>query len=116
MVDEKGNGHEKTIQSLQSRRYSFLSPTNSKVLAFLRMYGDETILVLANLSRYSQAVELDLQDYKEFGLTEVFSGNKFPAIKEASYLITMSPHGYYWFLLEQPVFRLQRLMIQRSQK
>ncbi len=88
---------------------SFLSPTNSKVLAFLRTYEDETILVLANLSRYSQAVELDLQDYKEFTPVEVFSGNKFPSIRETSYLITMSPHGYYWFLLEKPVTPLTEI-------
>ncbi len=95
-------GMRKQYKAFSRGDTKFLSPNNSKVLAFLRIYGDEIILVLANLSRYSQAVELDLQDYKEFGLTEVFSGNKFPAIKEASYLITMSPHGYYWFLLEQP--------------
>ncbi|MFO7923264.1 MAG: maltose alpha-D-glucosyltransferase [Bacteroidales bacterium] len=96
-------GMRKQYKAFSRGDIRFLSPTNSKVLAFLRIYNDETLLVMANLSRYSQAVELDLQDYKEYTPTEVFSGNKFPSIKEASYLITMSPHGYYWFLLEPPV-------------
>src|SRR5690349_1146429 len=39
----------------------FLYPDNRKVLAFIRQFEDERILVVANLSRFSQAVELDLR-------------------------------------------------------
>ncbi|MGF1587338.1 MAG: maltose alpha-D-glucosyltransferase [Bacteroidales bacterium] len=99
-------GMRKQFKAFSRGNIKFLSPSNSKVLAFLRIYKDETILVIANLSRYSQAIELDLQDYKEAIPIEVFSNNKFPAIKEASYLITLGPHGYYWFLLEQQVASL----------
>jgi maltose alpha-D-glucosyltransferase / alpha-amylase len=73
----------KQYKAFSSGRISFLSPGNSKVLVFLRCYRDETILVIANLSRYSQAAELDLQDYKGFVPIEVFSNNRFPVIKEA---------------------------------
>ena len=38
----------------------FLYPDNSKVLAFVRTYGEQSILVVANLSRYAQGVQLDL--------------------------------------------------------
>ena len=41
-----------------------LRPDNRKVLAFLRQYGDEHILVVANLSRFAQCVELDLSDLR----------------------------------------------------
>lgn len=77
----------------------FLSPNNSKVLAFVREYEDETILVIANLSRFPEAVELDLQDYKGHVPMEVFSKNKFPSIKEVPYLFTIGGHGYYWMEL-----------------
>lgn len=77
----------------------FLSPNNSKVLAFVREYEDETILVIANLSRFPEAVELDLQDYKGHVPMEVFSKNKFPSIKEGPYLFTIGGHGYYWMEL-----------------
>ncbi|WP_161888214.1 maltose alpha-D-glucosyltransferase [Pontibacter russatus] len=78
----------------------FLSPNNSKVLAFVRQYETETILVVANLSRFPEAVELDLQDYKGFTPVEVFSKNKFPNVKDEPYLFTMSGHGYYWMELQ----------------
>ncbi len=77
----------------------FLLPSNHKVLSFLRRYHDEIILVVINLSRFSQAVELDLKEFSGYVPREVFSQNKFPEIKEAPYLITLGPHNHYWFLL-----------------
>ncbi|MDX5347832.1 MAG: putative maltokinase, partial [Hymenobacteraceae bacterium] len=79
----------------------FLSPTNSKVLAFLRRYEDEIILVIANLSRFAEAVEIELDEYKDYTPVEVFSQNKFPGIKDEPYTITLAPHGYYWFQLRK---------------
>ena len=38
----------------------FLDPENAKVLAYIRSYGDEKLLVVNNLSRFSQPVELHL--------------------------------------------------------
>jgi maltose alpha-D-glucosyltransferase/alpha-amylase len=80
---------------------NFLSPSNAKIIAYTRTYQEEDILVLANLSRFSQAAELDLEAYEGYTPIEVFSHNKFPKITDESYLFTMSPHGYYWFLLEK---------------
>ena len=39
----------------------FITSDNTKVLTFLRRYEDEIILVVVNLSRFAQAVELDLE-------------------------------------------------------
>ncbi len=47
----------------------FLLPENRKVLTFLRILGDERVLVVANLSRYAQYVELDLSRFQ--GMTPV---------------------------------------------
>jgi maltose alpha-D-glucosyltransferase/alpha-amylase len=79
----------------------FLFPENAKVLAFLRKYEDEIILVVVNLSRYSQVVELDLAAFAGHTPTELFSQNRFPIVKDAPYLLTMGPHGHYWLQLEQ---------------
>src|SRR4029079_8344069 len=38
----------------------FLIPANYRVLSFVRAFEDETVLVVANLSRFVQHVELDL--------------------------------------------------------
>jgi maltose alpha-D-glucosyltransferase / alpha-amylase len=104
-------GMRKQFKAFSRGNIKFLSPTNSKVLAFLRIYKDETILVIANLSRYSQAIELDLQDYKEAIPIEVFSNNKFPAIKEASYLITLGPTGITGFCSNNRWHLWQKQMI-----
>lgn len=77
----------------------FLVPENKKVLVFFRIYGDEHIMIVANLSRFSQYVELDLSSYKDYYLVELFSGGRFPAIGELPYFLTLGPYGYYWFSL-----------------
>ncbi len=77
----------------------FLAPQNHRVLAFIRQYEDETILVVVNLSRFSQAVELDLSNYTDMVPREVFSHNDFPRIKDDPYQITLGPHNHYWFQL-----------------
>jgi maltose alpha-D-glucosyltransferase/alpha-amylase len=78
----------------------FLQPENRKILAFLRRYEDETILVVANLSRFVQFVELDLSAFQGQTPVELFGGNPFPAVGKAPYLLTLSPHSFYWYSLD----------------
>jgi maltose alpha-D-glucosyltransferase/alpha-amylase len=79
----------------------FLYPDNRKVLAFLRQYEDERILVVVNLSRHSQFVELDLSRFRNSTPVELFGHTEFPRIGDLSYLLTLGPHQFYWFSLEQ---------------
>ncbi|WP_373515721.1 maltose alpha-D-glucosyltransferase [Persicitalea sp.] len=80
----------------------FVWVSNPKILAFTRSYEDETILVLVNLSRYTQPAELDLSAYKGYLPIDVFSKNRFPVIKEDDpYFFTLGSHGYQWFSLEK---------------
>jgi maltose alpha-D-glucosyltransferase/alpha-amylase len=83
----------------------FLQPDNRKVLAFLRRHGDEQLLVVANLSRFVQYVELPLQAWNGMVPVELFGRTPFPAIGELPYLLTLGPHTFYWFSLERPVTR-----------
>jgi maltose alpha-D-glucosyltransferase/alpha-amylase len=78
----------------------FLYPENRKVLVFIRRFEDEIILVVANLSRFVQYVELDLSAYKGMVPVELFGHTRFPAIGEPPYFVTMGPHSFYWFNLE----------------
>src|SRR5438874_5314422 len=78
----------------------FLYPDNAKVLAFLRRYENETIVVVVNLSRFAQSVELDLSRFAGSVPMEVFSRNLFRPIKKSPYVITLGPHAYYWFALQ----------------
>lgn len=80
----------------------FINTENAKILAFTRTYEDEAMLVIVNLSRYIQPVELDLPEYKGFQPVEVFSNSKFPLIKEDDpYLFTIGAHECQWFALKK---------------
>ncbi len=78
----------------------FIYPENSKVLAFVRQYENETILVVANLSRFVQHVELDISDYKGVTPVELFGQSELPPIADQPYFLTLGPHNFYWFSLE----------------
>jgi maltose alpha-D-glucosyltransferase/alpha-amylase len=77
----------------------YLLPDNHKVLAFIRKYGEERILVVINLSRFPQVAELDLSEYEGYIPMEVFSGNRFPRIRESAYVFTLGAHDHFWFSL-----------------
>ena len=81
----------------------FLSPDNPRVLAFIRSYGDERILVVANLSRFVQFVELDLARFKGMTPIELFGQSHFPMIGDRPYMLTLAPHMFDWFSLETPI-------------
>lgn len=78
----------------------FVNVENPKVIAFTRTYHNETILVIANLSKFSQPAEVDLASYAGYTPVEIFSKNNFPLIKEgAPYFFTLSPYSFQWFTL-----------------
>ncbi|MES1242606.1 MAG: maltose alpha-D-glucosyltransferase [Acidobacteriota bacterium] len=78
----------------------FLYPRNHRVLSFLRRHGAETLLVVANLSRFAQHVELDLSAFRGATPVELFGRTPFPPIGDLPYLLTVGPHSFYWFSLE----------------
>ncbi|AGW94196.1 maltose alpha-D-glucosyltransferase [Cupriavidus sp. DF5525] len=77
----------------------FLFPGNRKILAYLREYEGEHILCVANLSRAPQAVELDLSAFNGRVPVEMMGATPFPAIGTLTYLLTLPPYGFYWFVL-----------------
>ena len=81
-------------------KMEILFPSNRKILAFVREFEDEKILVVANLSRFTQCAELDLSKHREAVPVEVFGRNRFPAITEQPYLLSLGPHAFQWFHLQ----------------
>jgi len=75
----------------------FLHPENARVLAFLRRTEEETVLVVANLARHNQYVELDLAEFRGIRPLELFGRTLFPPVGEPPYLLTLAPHSFYWF-------------------
>jgi maltose alpha-D-glucosyltransferase/alpha-amylase len=91
----------KNYQSFGRGSLEFLYPENHKVLVFTRRFHDEIILVVANLSRFVNYVELDLAAYKGMVPVELFGHTRFPTIGDLPYFLTLGPHSFYWFKLEQ---------------
>ncbi len=78
----------------------FLQPDNRKILAFIRRFEDERILVIANLSRFVQGVSLDLSEFAGMSVIEMFGRVEMPGINEGPYFLTLGPHSFYWFSIE----------------
>ena len=79
----------------------FLLPANHRVLAYVRQYEDEKILVVNNLSSSAQAVELDLRQHKGSIPIEMSGRNLFPRIGDLPYLLTLGPYESYGFRLRR---------------
>src|SRR6267378_2200394 len=82
--------------------FRMLFPSNNKVLAFTRTYETQTILVVINLARFTQAVELDLQPWVGWTPEDAFGHGRFPVIRDTLYPITLGPTTFYWLLLTPP--------------
>jgi maltose alpha-D-glucosyltransferase/alpha-amylase len=79
----------------------FLNPSNHRVLAYVRQFGEELVLVVNNLSSSAQAVELDVQKYKGYLPIELFGRSLFPRFGNLPYLLTLGPYQFYWFQLRR---------------
>jgi maltose alpha-D-glucosyltransferase/alpha-amylase len=93
----------KSLKAFGRGTIEFLQHQNPKILAYIRAYEDETLLIVNNLSRYVQPVELDLRHYNGWAPLELWGNVKFPKIGELPYFLTLGPHSFYWFRLYQPL-------------
>jgi maltose alpha-D-glucosyltransferase/alpha-amylase len=84
----------------------FLNPENRKILAYIRQYedgvisGSETVLCVANLSRFSQPVSLDLAKYAGMVPVEMLGYVTFPTITTQPYPLTLAPYSFLWLELQ----------------
>ncbi len=74
---------------------------NPKVLSYARTFEDETILVLVNLSRFAQMVEIGHPLYTGYVPVDLFSKNRFPTIKDSPYVIILGPYDTHLLLLQE---------------
>jgi maltose alpha-D-glucosyltransferase/alpha-amylase len=78
----------------------FLSPRNRKILAYLRRDEADQVLCVANLSRFSQPVELDLSALAGMVPVEMLGYTEFPRIGTEPYRLSLSPYAFFWFELQ----------------
>jgi maltose alpha-D-glucosyltransferase/alpha-amylase len=82
-------------------KLDFLHPSNRRVLAFTRTHEGETMLVVCNLSRFSQPAELDLNAFVGRTPVELFGETPFPVIADRPYQLSLGPYMFLWFRLDQ---------------
>ncbi len=87
-------GLRQQSRALGEGSLELLHPKNPKVLAFLRRLGDECVLVVANLSRFPQYVELDLSAMEGHVPVEIFGQGEFPRIGTLPYLLTLGATAF----------------------
>ncbi len=87
--------------ALRRGTIDILAPENGKILAFTRDYEDQSVLMVANLSRFVQYIDLDLSRFAGRRPIELFGQSPFPTISKSPYPFTLGPHSFYWFSLEQ---------------
>ncbi|WP_297676532.1 maltose alpha-D-glucosyltransferase [Tepidiforma sp.] len=80
----------------------FVECDNHRVLAFVREYAGERLLVVANLSRFAQAAHLSLGAYAGTEPVELFGNGRFPRVGSEPYFLSLGPHSFYWFELAAP--------------
>jgi maltose alpha-D-glucosyltransferase/alpha-amylase len=90
----------KSFKAFGRGSIEFLQPENRQVLAFLRRYGQETILAVANLSHLAQQIKLDLAQFEGWRPVDLFGRTQFAPISDSGYYFTLSPYAFYWFSLE----------------
>ncbi len=98
----------------------FLHPENRKILAYIRRYDPyatsaqetaltppadtvnvgETVLCVANLSRFAQPVSLDLSQFAGMVPVEMLGYVTFPTISAAPYPLTIAPYSFLWLELQ----------------
>ena len=83
--------------------FTDIGGSNPSVLSYVREFGDDIVLCVNNLSRFPQPVELDLRRHEGYRPIELMGGVRFPPIGELPYLLTLAPHGFYWFRLVHPI-------------
>ncbi|WP_342373951.1 maltose alpha-D-glucosyltransferase [Myxococcus stipitatus] len=81
----------------------FLPAENRKVLAFVREWEGQTVLVVCSLSRFAQPAVLDLRDWEGMVPVEMIGDTPFPRITAAPYQFSMGPYMFLWFRLDRPL-------------
>jgi maltose alpha-D-glucosyltransferase/alpha-amylase len=83
--------------------FEIIPVENPSVLTYVRLQGDDIVLCVNNLSRFSQPAELPLQRFDGRTPIELMGRVPFPRIGELPYFVTLGPYQFYWFqLVEQP--------------
>lgn len=80
---------------------ALLKPANSAVLGYVRATGDETVVVVNNLSPEPQHVTLDLAGYRGKMLVDLFTGAKLEVPASGTWTLALERYGYRWLMISE---------------
>jgi maltose alpha-D-glucosyltransferase/alpha-amylase len=93
----------KRFRALARGSLRVLYVENPKVLAFTREHEGEVVLVVLNLSRFSQLARVEVREFAGMTPVEPFGRTMLPEIRPHEPLtFLMGPYNYFWLLLTQP--------------
>jgi len=90
----------KTHRAFGRGSCQFLEPQNTAVLAYLRRYEGEDILVVQNLSSSRQSVSLELTELPACLPVDVLTGGTFAPVSRGPYVLGLDPYQYLWLTLK----------------
>ncbi|KAA3647741.1 MAG: maltose alpha-D-glucosyltransferase [Chloroflexi bacterium] len=76
------------------------SITNTSIAAYWRSYEGQQILVLQNLSKEDQLINLEMNHVKGNSLQDILTSQKL-GLKKNDITITLSAFEYHWYLLDR---------------
>jgi maltose alpha-D-glucosyltransferase/alpha-amylase len=79
----------------------FHHPPNKKVLCFERIWDNERVLVVCNLSRFSQPAEIPLPGLEGHTPVEMIGDTAFPVVTDKPYQLSLGPFMFLWFRMEK---------------
>jgi maltose alpha-D-glucosyltransferase/alpha-amylase len=80
--------------------FEAVNNNNHSILSYIRRYEEQTILVVANLAQTAQSVALELGEFKGVSPLEIKGETEFHKIGAEPYVLTLSPHAFYWLKLD----------------
>ncbi len=81
-------------------KLQILSTNNESVLAYLRQYEDQTLLIINNLSSEARQFHLDLKQFNFNKVFDLFLDDPSPIIASQENSFKLPGYGYRWFKLE----------------
>ena len=80
---------------------TFVKSKNHHVVAYVREYQGQMALIVNNLSKSAQPVELDLAFLGGATPVEMLGNQSFPRIKQEAYFVSLNPYSFFWFRLDR---------------
>jgi len=80
--------------------FRFLLPENAHVLAYVRAYEDETVLVVGNLTDAEQTAALDLGASAGATPVDLLTNERLAPVTAEPYALALPPYGYRWLALK----------------